>query len=315
MEKNSLNIEVEEGTALADADDSTISHVLYHAELNGFEIPSYEEGGEIPIPKGSYYKKRIWDGIPSDIVTANESNISKTLPFIVVRLTDYHVTKKDYLKLRELVLKYNGFGSFSNLKQSNGKFFTSTDFSISVEKNKLNAIEKGIRIYFKGKDIHIDKYEEVGSTYAEGGEIPFKIEGQVWVTYKNGEEEVINVSDDKRFAKSAEEAEERWMKTLLEDEDIESVDGSVHAENTSTYADGGWIEKFPFSVVSYDGIPQESFTTKREADREVKLWDKEEPSQKPHKVVPSEKFKDSYAKGGKVKSKKYFNGALDFLNY
>ena len=80
-----------------------------------------------------------------------------------------------------------------------------------------------------------DKYAKGGSTYMDGGEIPFDISGEVYVTFKDGSEETIDASGDRRFASSEEEAEERWMNTLLEDEDIEEVDGSVTATKVSNY--------------------------------------------------------------------------------
>ena len=83
--------------------------------------------------------------------------------------------------------------------------------------------------------------KEANYKFAKGGEIPFDISGEVYVTFKDGSEETIYASGDRRFASSEEEAEERWINTLLEDEDIEEVDGSVTATKVSTYAKGGGV--------------------------------------------------------------------------
>ena len=100
-----------------------------------------------------------------------------------------------------------------------------------------------------------DKYAKGGSTYMDGGEIPFDISGEVYVTFKDGSEETIDASGDRRFASSEEEAEERWMNTLLEDEDIEEVDGSVTATKVSTYAKGGMMAELIEHINSkYDGV-------------------------------------------------------------
>jgi hypothetical protein len=119
-------------------------------------------------------------------------------------------------------------------------------------KNMLRDLGEGNPIAHKSKsegglyNIYVKKgtvlwREKGGSTYQGGGEIPFDISGEVYVTFKDGSEETIDASGDRRFASSEEEAEERWMNTLLEDEDIEEVDGSVTATKVSTYQGGGEI--------------------------------------------------------------------------
>ena len=145
--------------------------------------------------------------------------------------------------------------------------------------------------------------------YAEGGEIPFDIRGEVYVTFKDGREESINVDDDRRFATNESEAEQRWMNTLLEDEDIEDVDGSVTATRVLDYEEGGEIarkmllqNKGVKEVIRKEtvneirgAIEKEGYNTKGVTDDEILMIYKELQS-------------SFYAEGGEIKG---YSGGYD----
>tara|TARA_R110002050_G_scaffold57522_1_gene129664 strand:+ start:5865 stop:6803 length:939 start_codon:yes stop_codon:yes gene_type:complete len=135
-------------------------------------------------------------------------------------------------------------------------------------------------------------------SYAEGGEIPFDIRGEVYVTFKDGREEFINVDDDRRFATNESEAEQRWMNTLLEDEDIEDVDGSVTATRVLDYEEGGYLYQ-----ESDDRDAEFTFQDKKEANEFIKEHNRDfETNYKSiddfNKGEEYRKITKSYAEGG-----------------
>ncbi len=141
------------------------------------------------------------------------------------------------------------------------------------------------------------------STYAEGGEIPFDIRGEVYVTFKDGREESINVDDDRRFATNESEAEQRWMNTLLEDEDIEDVDGSVTATRVLDYEEGGEIKPTSYQE-SDNGIYEVKMSDGEIVIVDFSLEDFEEQRNKKDIFAQAKRNYEpsTYAEGGEIKS-------------
>ena len=92
---------------------------------------------------------------------------------------------------------------------------------------------------------------ELFATGGGVGDVNYRLDGTVWITDTDGNEEMLEISNDSIIASSEDEAIEKWKAISLAEDDVESVEADLTAIPRSEYSKGGGVGSYDEKMMKF----------------------------------------------------------------